>query len=40
MAGLPVALAEDPLEVALIGLMPALLVLFVGIALFRATRRS
>ena len=32
--------ARDPLEVALLGLMPALVVLVVGIALFRATRRS
>jgi len=32
--------ARDPLEVALMGLIPALLVLIVGIALFRVTRRS
>lgn len=32
--------ARDPLEVALMGLLPALVVLVVGIALFRATRRS
>jgi hypothetical protein len=32
--------ARDPLEVALMGLVPPLLLLVVGIALFRATRRS
>jgi hypothetical protein len=32
--------SRDPLEVALMGLIPALLVLVVGIALFRALRRS
>jgi hypothetical protein len=32
--------ARDPLEVALMGLIPALVVLVVGIALFRAMRRS
>ena len=32
--------ARDPLEVALMGLTPALLVLVVGIALFQAMRRS
>lgn len=32
--------ARDPLEVALMGLIPALVVLVIGIALFRAMRRS
>ena len=32
--------ARDPLEVALMGLIPALVVLVVGIALFRVMRRS
>lgn len=31
--------ARDPLEVALMGLIPALLLLVVGTALFRALRR-
>jgi hypothetical protein len=32
--------SRDPLEVASMGLIPALLVLVVGIALFRVMRRS
>lgn len=32
--------ARDPLEVALMGLIPALVVLVVGIAIFRVMRRS
>ena len=32
--------ARDPLEIALMGLVPSLLILDVGLALFRATHRS
>lgn len=32
--------ARDPLEVALMGLVPSLVLLVVGVALFRAMRRA
>lgn len=32
--------ARDPLEIALMGLVPSLLLLVIGIALFQAMRRS